>query len=134
MRNDEIYVYLFNEPKAPLKLGLELVLYHYLKFQSSKFMLLLSLFSEENLFYVGVVPKAVDSTAADLSNVVSFTTKPITLASLGVATPTPTNTSSYITIGIPVGCAVLAIVLLSLAVVIHYRCRKERRTAPATTP
>ena len=35
MRNDEIYVYLFNEPKAPLKLGLELVLYHYLKVQIS---------------------------------------------------------------------------------------------------
>ena len=39
---------------------------------------------------MGVIPKAADATPADLSNVVSFTTTPITLASLGVAPPQTT--------------------------------------------
>ena len=70
-----------------------------------------------------------------------------TIENLGVATTMPTYTTtenlrvakiktlfSYLEVGIPIGCVVLAIALLSLGVLIDFRRHKNRHTALADKP
>ena len=57
-------------------------------------MIIFSFFAGDGaIYYLGIIPKAINTTA-DISNVVSLTTRPITLASLGVVptTQAPTTT------------------------------------------
>ena len=85
-------------------------------------------FSEANTFYIGVIPKAADASAADLSNVVPFTTTPITLASLGVTprttatTPTGHGISKTTTSPITIGIASAFAIFQVCSVCMWFRC------------